>query len=615
MSTTQWDRSTKQLIAATLLILAGLLLYIFRTLFIPIILVLLFAYILAPLVEWLSSHLRIGRGLAVMLIYIVGLGALATLPAVTIPVILDEIENLIKNLDAIVNWVIEWITQWNNYQLEFMGYVFVLPEFKWPSISFDLDRVMGLLDSTVSPLAGGVFSVVKTVASGVGWLTILAVMGFYLLRDANHIVPLILNLVPPPYRDEGAELVRRISATWQAFLRGQIVLCLVIGIVTTIATSAVGIRYSVALGIIAGVLEIIPNLGPTLAAVPAILLALFQGSTYIPASNLGMAALVAVLYWLIQSLENNFLVPRIIGASLNLHPVMVIIGVLGGATLGGTVSPVGGILGALLAAPVLATARHLLRYTYCKLTDLDPFPPPPTFAELVQERNVQAILFDLDGTLIDSDDVLVEQWAARLERLPLLNRLYNGRRLARRLVMVAETPMNALITLLDLVGLDERFFQTSEWLRLVMGHSKPSQYVAVDGTVRFIQEASKRYDLAITTTRSRGEAQHFVEQFGLVECFKAIITRQDVKRLKPHPEPVRQAAKALGYEPEQCIMVGDTTVDVQSGKRAGALTVGVLCGFGERPELENLDPDLLLDTTTELRRHLTCDDSSWCGTW
>jgi len=453
------------------------------------------------------------------------------------------------------------------------------------------------------------------VASGVGWLAILAVMGFYLLRDANHVVPMILNFVPPSYRAEGAELVRRISATWQAFLRGQIVLCLVIGVVTAVATSAVGIRYSVALGLVAGGLEIIPNLGPTLAAVPAILLALFQGSSYIPMSNLGMAALVAVIYWLIQSLENNILVPRIIGASLNLHPVVVIMGVLGGATLGSAVSPIGGILGALLAAPILATARHLLRYTYFKLADLDPFPPPPTFAELVQERNIQAILFDLDGTLIDSDDVLVERWAAKLERLPLVNKLYNGRRLARRLVMAAETPMNTLITLLDLFGLDERFFKVSEWLRLVMGHSKPSQYVAVDGTVRFIQEASKRYDLAITTTRSRAEAQQFVEQFGLVECFKAIVTRQDVKRLKPHPEPVRQAAKELGYAPEQCIMIGDTTVDVQAGKRAGALTVAVLCGFGERPELEHLEPDLLLDATTDLRGRLTCDDSSWCGTW
>jgi phosphoglycolate phosphatase len=62
-------------------------------------------------------------------------------------------------------------------------------------------------------------------------------------------------------------------------------------------------------------------------------------------------------------------------------------------------------------------------------------------------------------------------------------------------------------------------------------------------------------------------------------------------------------------------MIGDTTVDVQAGKRAGALTVGVLCGFGERPELEHLRPDLLLDTTAELRGRLTCDDSSWCETW
>jgi len=78
-----------------------------------------------------------------------------------------------------------------------------------------------------------------------------------------------------------------------------------------------------------------------------------------------------------------------------------------------------------------------------------------------------------------------------------------------------------------------------------------------------------------------------------------------VRRLKPHPEPVVYAAKELGVDPERCIVVGDTTVDVRAGKRAGALTVGVLCGFGERLEMERLEADLILDTTTDLAHHLS----------
>ncbi len=603
MSTSQWDRSTKQLVSATLVILAGLLLYSFRSLLIPLVLVILFAYIFAPVAGWLSSRLHIGRGWAVMIIYLVGLGALATLPAVTIPVIVNEVENLIKNLDAIADRASDWVTQLGEYRWEFMGYTFALPEIEWPALSFDLDRTMGLLDTTISPLAGGLFEVVKTVASGIGWLVFMSVTGFYLLKDAERFVPTVLNVVPPAYRVESEKLIRRISQTWNAFLRGQIVLCLVIGVLTTVATSAVGIRYSVALGIVAGILEIIPGLGPTLASVPAILLALFQGSSYIPVSKLGVAVIVALIYWMIQSLENNLLVPRIIGSSLSLHPFFVIVGVLGGATLGSTLGPLGGILGALLAAPLLATMRHLLRYTYYKLTDRDPFPAPPSFASKVQERDVRALLFDLDGTLVDSDDALVERWSRRLGQVPLLNRLYHSRQLARWLVMALETPANNLITLLDILGLDKRFFQASEWLRLVSRQGRVKQ-CAVDGTVRLVRELSERYELAITTTRNREDSQAFIAQFGLDDCFKAIVTRQDVRRLKPHPEPVRNAAKQLGYAPEQCVVIGDTTVDIQAGKRAGALTVGVLCGFGERPELERLEPDLVLETTTQLREFL-----------
>jgi phosphoglycolate phosphatase len=351
------------------------------------------------------------------------------------------------------------------------------------------------------------------------------------------------------------------------------------------------------LGIVAGLLELIPSLGPILSSVPAILLALFQGSSYINMSNLSIAILVAIIYWMIQSLENNLLVPRIIGASLNLHPLIVIIGVLAGATLGN-------ILGVLLAAPVLASLRDIIYYVYCKLADLDPFPPPPTFAERVQERGICSFLFDLDGTLLDSDDMAVERWATRLRPVAFLDKVYDSKRLARRLIMFLETPMNIVITILDVIGLDGLVLSMGESLRGVAAWQAPHRYACVDGTIDMVRRLSQEYNLGIVTTRSRDDAQKFLKKFELHDVFKVVVTRQDVKRLKPHPEPVRYAARELGCEPEQCVMVGDTTVDIHAGKRAGALTIAVLCGFGERPELRRLEPDLLLDTTSQLEQYL-----------
>ena len=165
-TTPHWGRSTKQLVSATLIILAGLLLYSFRTLLIPIILVCLFSYVLAPVVGWVSKLLHIGRGWSVLLLYLVGLAALVTLPAVTVPVIVDEVENLLINLDDIVQRLLDWLRQWDQYQFEFLGYIFVLPEIDSliTSLPFDMDRVFALLEGTISPLAGGALSVVKTVA-------------------------------------------------------------------------------------------------------------------------------------------------------------------------------------------------------------------------------------------------------------------------------------------------------------------------------------------------------------------------------------------------------------------------------------------------------------------
>lgn len=609
-TTPRWSRSTKVLVSAALLVIAGLLLYSFRTILIPIILVFLFAYIVAPLVGWLSRQLHIGRGWAVMIIYLIGIGALATLPAVTVPTMVSEFENLLRNLDAIGNRAIGWLEQIDQYQIDLMGYTLSLPQFEPPVISFELDKVLGLLDSTISPLAGGAFSVVKTVASGVGWLLFMAATGFYLLRDADRLIPTVLNIVPEAYRAEASKLIGLVNRTWNAFLRGQIVLCIVIGLVTTAAMSAAGIRYAVALGIVAGILEIIPSIGPTLASVPAILLALFQGSSFIPMSNLGVALLVAGIYWMIQSLENNLLVPRIIGSSLNLHPLMVIVGVLAGATLGGTLGLLGGVLGALLAAPILATLRHVLRYVYCKLADLEPFPESPSFASLVLQRNAQALLFDLDGTLAETDDALVQKWAHKLDQIPLLHNLYDSTRLARHTVVRLHRPANTLLTLLDVLGLDVRFLAISEWVRQLYGQGKPEEFVAVDGAIALLRELRKTYRLALTTTRGRVDVDRFIAQFGLDGEFTAIVTRDDVKRLKPHAEPVQRAAEELELLPEQCIVIGDTSMDIRAGKRAGALTVGVLSGFGEAHWLKRHDPDLIVGTAIELLQRLPTTQSS-----
>jgi len=156
---------------------------------------------------------------------------------------------------------------------------------------------------------------------------------------------------------------------WQGFFRGQVTLSLVIGFTTWAALSLLSMPGALVLAIVAGVMEIIPNLGPILAMIPAVIVALIQGSdnqALMEFGRLGFALMVVAVYFLIQQIENSIVVPRVIGDSVNLHPVVVMCGVVVGFSMGG-------VLGAFLAAPVIATARVLGSYIHAKLLDYPPF--------------------------------------------------------------------------------------------------------------------------------------------------------------------------------------------------------------------------------------------------
>jgi hypothetical protein len=139
----------------------------------------------------------------------------------------------------------------------------------------------------------------------------------------------------------------------------------VVGAMTTIGLAALGMPGALYLGIIAGLLEIIPNIGPVIAVVPAVVVALIQGSLYLPISHLAFAGLIILFYILVQQVEDKLIVPRVLGAALELSPLIVMTGIVVGVS-------VAGILGALLATPVIATGREVLHYLYCKLQDQKP---------------------------------------------------------------------------------------------------------------------------------------------------------------------------------------------------------------------------------------------------
>ncbi|MBN1953495.1 MAG: HAD family hydrolase [Anaerolineae bacterium] len=210
--------------------------------------------------------------------------------------------------------------------------------------------------------------------------------------------------------------------------------------------------------------------------------------------------------------------------------------------------------------------------------------------------SIDALLFDLDGTLMDSDDQAVAALAQRLTRLGFKN----PQRAARRFVMLAETPGNSALTVLDMVGLDNLFTGLSNRVHRWRGAPSPANFAIIPGCAEAVRHLAGRYRLGVVTTRAQREAEAFLEQFEIRSQFEIVVSRESTWRIKPHPAPVRYASRALGLPPERCAMVGDTTVDVLSARRAGAWAVAVLCGFGELEELQRVQAHLILDSPADL---------------
>ncbi|MFO8036729.1 MAG: HAD family hydrolase [Anaerolineales bacterium] len=217
---------------------------------------------------------------------------------------------------------------------------------------------------------------------------------------------------------------------------------------------------------------------------------------------------------------------------------------------------------------------------------------------------IRALCFDVDGTLSDTDDQFVENLVRLLYPLRFLFPNRNPRPFARRVVMFTETPANAIYGISDYLGIDGHLNALGNAIyKMGLGRSQaPFQLIA--GIHSTLQICKERYPLAIVSARGRQSTERFISQFELRDFFQVVVTAQTTRHTKPFPDPIHWAASKMDVLPEECLMIGDTTVDITAARRAGAQSVGVLCGFGEEDELRKAGATLIIKTTSHLPTHL-----------
>ena len=394
---TRWREPTKYVVGVGLFLAILFLLYISRSVIPTFIVAALLAMVIHPVIGFFRRRLKLSKGLAIAVTYLLIIVVLVLLPLIVVPTVIDAVNDLVnidfqawadsasqitKDLAAqvdripVVNWLLKPFLDAVGNALQGVS-VAPTPE----PVSYDV--AMGSMVDGLSRTLGIIAGVLGPVVSSVISVVFMLLISLHLSLSGHRILEGYPKLLPPAYAPEIRALVDRLGEVWVSFLRGQFALMALIGVVVWLGNAILGNRYPLLLGIISGTMEIIPNLGPALALVPGVGFALIFGSGHFAIDPLVFAVIVLVFYLLVQVAENNLVVPYVLGGELEVPPLVVILGVM----VGGTVA---GILGVLLATPFIATGREIFEYLYDKILEspdyLEPEEEKPSFLESIGKR-------------------------------------------------------------------------------------------------------------------------------------------------------------------------------------------------------------------------------------
>ncbi|MGQ9683539.1 MAG: AI-2E family transporter [Anaerolineae bacterium] len=349
-----WDGRQRARAALTAAVTALVLLFLYaaRGALAPFILGLGAAYLVWPAVQWLQRRMPgrirgggLGRVLAIAVVYLVGLALFAGFFAYLVPIIIGQIEQLVANREVIFRTIQGAAASVQHWYLD------TVP----PEVRALLDtRLRNMTDQIAATIgqgiAGSVTVVSNVVAVVLGYLMIPIWVGF-VLYDAERLECTLGRLVPESWRADASNLVLLMGDILGGYVRGQIVLAALTGLLTILALSLVGVQFAVLLGFLAGIFDLIPTLGPILIAIPTFLIGAADRPTK------GLWALVALIA--VQQFESLVLAPRIVGRAVQIRPALIILLLVIGSELFG-------FWGLLIIVPLAALLRDVIAYLYIR---------------------------------------------------------------------------------------------------------------------------------------------------------------------------------------------------------------------------------------------------------
>lgn len=318
------------------------------------------AYLISPAVSFLTERTKLTRAAAVNIVYFSALVLMVGVPSALTPIFFDEIQLVAQDLLALSQEFSKFLSE----PIRLGGVVLHLEQVG--------ESLAHLQENLLTPLPEEALELLEATSINVLWVLIILVSVHLFMSEWPRIRSWLIGLAPEPYQPEMGELYNRLRNVWMAYLRGQIVLMIVVGVAFTIAWAALGIPGALVLGVIAGLFTLVPDVGPTLAAAIAIGVALLEGSTWIRLSddpvmnNLIVAGITLAVYLILINLKNFFVRPIIMGRSLHMNEALIFVAIL-------TATILWGILGALLIVPVMASVAVIADYLRRRVLGMPPF--------------------------------------------------------------------------------------------------------------------------------------------------------------------------------------------------------------------------------------------------
>ncbi|MBP1692402.1 MAG: putative rane protein [Chloroflexi bacterium] len=360
----KWSSNTKLIVGFTLVAFIAILVVQFRTFIGPLILSFVLAVLLQPLAALLNTKLKIPWRLSVGIVFFVLIIVAAGIFTLAGFAIVQQLQSLIQTIERFFSTLPQLV-------VNLATRAYTLGPFTLDLARFDLTSITNQILSSAQSVLGQVGGLVSTIATGtintIGRAAFILIIAYFLMSEGGQVRENILKVDVPGYEEEIRQLIQSLTRIWDVYLRSQILIILFDIVAYYLLMTILGMPFSFGLALMAGLARLVPYLGPFIVWTTAALVAYFSAGNYFGLQPWAYMILVLGLAWLLDQIFDQYVQPRFMGRSLRIHPAAILIAaIIAFQWLG--------IIGLVLAAPVLATVTLFFRYALRKLFDLDPWP-------------------------------------------------------------------------------------------------------------------------------------------------------------------------------------------------------------------------------------------------